>query len=115
MKRLATAWRQHPLVLSVFSLTVLLAGLFAIRAVVSLIYWTDPAHRDQIIEGWMTPRYVVESWHLPPEVMTQALGEGPMPGKRRTLDDIAEGQGVSVETLAARIAKAAHAYRAEQP
>lgn len=111
MSRLSATWRRRPLLTTVFGLALALTLFFAIRAVAFLIYWSDPAQRDQRIEGWMTPRYVVKSWRLPPEVMIEALGEGPMPGKRRTLADIATDQGITLEELAARIALAAQDHR----
>lgn len=80
-----------------------------------MVYWADPAHRDRPIEGWMTPRYVVQSWGLPPEIVTEALGDGPMPGKRRTIEDLAADRGISVEELVARITAATQSYRANQP
>ena len=60
----------------------------------------------------MTPRYVVQSWHVPPEVMIEALGEGPMPGKRRTLAEIAGDRGITPDALIGELNAAIEAYRA---
>ena len=57
-----------------FGVAVFVTGFFAIRFTVSMIYWADPAHLDQQIQGWMTPRYVVQSWQVHPEVIRDALG-----------------------------------------
>jgi len=95
----------------VFGMASAATVFFAVRSVLFFVYWSDPAHRDQPIEGWMTPRYVVQSWQLPPEVMIDALGEGPMPGKRRTLAEIAASQGISFDELGIRIEDAAKAFR----
>ena len=67
------------------------------------VYWSDPAHRNQNIAGWMTPRYVGHSWQVPPEVIATALGltqDGS--GRRITLADIAESQGSDMAALADR-------------
>ena len=111
MNRLIAIWRRHKVIASVFGLALALTVFFAFRAVIFAIYWSDPAHRDQPIEGWMTPRYVAHSWHLPREVMIEVLGEGPMPGKRRTRAEIARDRGVPVEVLVGELSAAIDAFR----
>jgi hypothetical protein len=70
------------------------ALFFAVRLTVFTIYWSDPAHRDQAVEGWMTPGYVARSWDVDPEVIRAALPPPPdgTPDRRPTLDAIA-GRG----------------------
>ena len=75
-------WREHRLVFLAFVAALALTALFTIRAAVFAVYWTDPAHRDQAIEGWMTPRYVAHSWDLPRDVVGEALGLDPGGGPR---------------------------------
>ena len=96
-----------------FVLAVLFTALFAIRSVVFVAYWSNPAHRDQDIEGWMTPRYIARSWHLPEDVLLSALGLDGMPGRRMTLAEIARAQGIPLDELEARIATAAQKLRSE--
>lgn len=44
----------------------------------------DPAHQDQDLAAWMTPRYVAQSYKLPPNVLGPALflvkGKNPASG-----------------------------------
>ncbi|MBV1868988.1 MAG: hypothetical protein KUG69_13955 [Marinosulfonomonas sp.] len=110
--RFRASFARHPVLSSGFLLALALVIFFAVRSVVALIYWADPEHRDQPIQGWMTPRYVVQSWQLPPEVMIEVLNAGPMPGRRLTLREIADDQGISVNDLATRITAAINAHRA---
>jgi len=112
MRRL---WRAHRLVLAGFVLAAALTLFFAARLTLSLIYWNDPAHRDQAIAGWMTPRYVGHSWRIPPEVLAETLGIEPGSGRPQTLAEIAAERGTTVEALAAAIAAAAARDRAKTP
>ncbi len=114
MKRLAAAWRRHPLLTTGFVLATLFTIMFAIRSVMFMIYWSDPAHRDQALEGWMTPRYIARSWHLPDDVVLKALGLEAMPRRRMTLDRIARQTHVPLSDLEARIALAAEAWRSRK-
>ena len=111
MKRLAAAFRRHPLLTTGFVLASLFTVMFAIRSVAFMIYWSNPAHRDQPLEGWMTPRYIARSWHLPPEVVQEALGLEEMPRRRIPLERIARETGMPLSELEARIALAAQAWR----
>lgn len=84
-------------------LALVLAGAFALRTVSAALYWADPAHRDQTIEGWMPPRYVARSWDVPPDVVAEALGLVSGEAGRRNLEQIARDQGVPVEALIERL------------
>lgn len=109
--RLREAWRRRPLLTAAFLLAALAAVMFALRTVVFVIYWSNPAHHDRPLQPWMTPRYVARSWHLPPELVTEALQLETMPGRRVSLRQIAEAQGVSLSVLRARLVLAARRYR----
>lgn len=111
MKRLMAAWRRRPIILSGFVLALVLTALFAFRSVAFMIFWADPSHFEQKIEGWMTPRYVAQSWHLPPDVMSRALHTDKMPVRRMALGDIAAAQGISLDELVTRITDAAKTFR----
>ncbi len=113
MKRYFSALRRHPFLTLGFTLATLMTVMFAVRSVVFMVYWSDPDKSDQAIQGWMTARYVAQSWHLPPKVMYTALGTEKMPGRRQTLDQIAQDLGISLSELEARIVTAATQYRAE--
>ena len=110
--RVAGVFRRHPFLATGFALASLLTLLFAARSVMFMIYWADPRHQDQAIAGWMTPRYVAVSWQVPPEVVGDALGVArPAPGERRTLDEIAEQEGIPLAELARRLEAAIAAHR----
>ena len=116
MARVGRILRRHPLLFAAFVLATVLTLFLAGRAVMFAVYWADPDHRDQAIEGWMTPRYVARSWDLPPEALQDALGRAiPPPGERSTLAEIAAASGIPLPVLAARIVAAAEAHRAGQP
>lgn len=84
---------------------------FAVRLVVSGVYWSDPAHRDQTISGWMTPRYIAMSWDVPPEVMRAALELDASEGGRLTLEQLAASRGMTVDALAAKLDAAIVGHR----
>lgn len=113
IRRVARGWRRHPVLWTLFSLAVALTIFFGVRAGVQAVYWANSAHRDQAIQGWMTPRYVARSWDVPREVLQRTLGgrididAGPP-----TLDRIAAARGVSPDDLIAEIEAAIAAHRA---
>lgn len=100
LRTLGAALRRHPLLGGGFLLALGLTLFFAARMALFTLYWSDPAHREQPLEPWMTPRYIAHSWHLPPDELRALLG--PLPpeaGRRPTLRDIAAARGIPVETL----------------
>ena len=102
--------RRHPLLGTAFLFALLATIFFAIRTTVFAIYWADSANRDIKIQGWMTPGHIALSWHVPREMMRQAIG--PLPDKRRpTLDEIAAEQNIDLETLVERIEEAISTHR----
>lgn len=112
MKRL---WQHHRIALSAFVLALGLFGYFAVQTISSAIYWMDPAHQDQALAGWMTPRYVQQSYKLPPDLLGPALfmikGETP---RRQSLETIAANNGLTMDELQVRIDTATAAWRAER-
>ncbi|MFT5067062.1 MAG: hypothetical protein ACJAXK_003291 [Yoonia sp.] len=112
MKKL---WKNHKLALGAFVLAVVVLGYFAVQTTISMIYWMDPAHQDQPLASWMTPRYVAQSYKLPPDMLGPALflvkGETP---KRQSLGTIAANNNMTMNELQVRIDTATAAWRAEQ-
>lgn len=100
-------WEHHRA--AVIGLGLALGGalFFAVRLAVFTIYWADPAHRDQAIEGWMTPRYIARSHDVGLDVIRAALPV--TPGARSTLDDIAAETSVPIEVLIGHIEDAIRA------
>ncbi len=106
--RLKQAAKRHPWLTGAFALALALFVVFAVRAALFAMYWSDPAKFRQPIEGWMTPRYVATSWRIPRPEMDAALGEAmPPKGVRLTLNEIAKESGVPLEVLIERIEAAA--------
>lgn len=105
-------WQAAPVATVILGGALVVSLFFAVRLVAFWIYWADPAHRDQVIEPWMTPGYVAHSWGVPPEIAFEALSLAPTPGRPRTMQGLAEERGVTVETLAAQLQAAIDAARA---
>ncbi|KPQ12586.1 MAG: hypothetical protein HLUCCO17_00395 [Saliniramus fredricksonii] len=95
---------RHPWLLAGFVLALVLTGFFAIRLVVSTIYWSG--NQDRPIEGWMPIGYIAQSWDVPRDRLAEAIQHEPGALSRKSLAHIAEERGESVETLIARIENA---------
>ena len=113
MKRLRHLWRHHRVLLLATGAAGALALFFGVRFLAFLIYWSDPAHRDQTIAGWMTPGYVAQSWDLPRDHVADALSLPKQGARRVTLEDIARDRGIPVQELVNGLADAIAAYRAK--
>jgi hypothetical protein len=107
-------WQAAPVATVILGGALAVSLFFAVRLVAFWIYWADPAHRDQAIEPWMTPGYVAHSWGLPREIAFEALDLPPAPGGPRSLQELAEERGVTVELLAQDLQAAIDAFRAAQ-
>lgn len=114
MSPLARLWHEHRLALLVFVAAAAMALFFGVRTAVFWVYWSDPAHRDMAIEGWMTPGYVARSWQVEREVVGEALGLAPGTGGRLTLAEIAAARDVSLDEIEAGLMAAVAAARAAQ-
>lgn len=96
-------WRNHKLLLSGFTIAAALTAFFAVRMVVFSIYWGNPDHQNQPLEGWMTPRYVAMSYGLERQEVEQVLGMDPASVARVHLNDVLKAQGMTLQELQARI------------
>ena len=85
---------------------------FAVRIVAQWIYWSDPAHRDQQIEGWMTAGYVAHSYDVPRDVIRNALPPDVPAGKHMPFDRIAAETGIDLTELVNGLYAAIEAERA---
>ncbi|MBA1148754.1 hypothetical protein H0Z60_17030 [Ectothiorhodospiraceae bacterium WFHF3C12] len=112
---LGNIWRKHRVLSAAFIAAVVVTVFFAGRLLVFSLYWADPAHRSQPLEGWMTPRYVAHSYELPPAVVRDALGLAPGEARRHTLEQIAEESGLTLAELQHRIDAAAKAHHGYEP
>ena len=111
MRRLG--WQQW-VVLGLFLVALVVAGLFGVRAIQRATYWRT--HRDVPIRGWMTVPYVAHSYRVPPPVLYDALGIKPVPPPdRRPLRQIAREQNRKVEELISDLQEAIARERAAHP
>lgn len=100
LKRLiGQLWERNRMGLIAFVLAASVSLFFILRLGIFWIYWSDPAHRGQPIEGWMTPGYIAYSHHVPRGLIAEALGLTPGRHPHKTLEDIAEESGRTVEEL----------------
>lgn len=90
---------RRPWSRAAFALALLVTLLLGGRTIYKVVYWSDPGHRDQAIEPWMTPRYIVQSYDLPSEVMKTVLQSSSSDWRGESLDDIARARGMSTDAL----------------
>lgn len=114
MTRVRNALRDHPWLSGAFLTALVLTLFFATRMISYTIYWSDPAHQYQAVQGWMTPGYVANSWDIPHQSLQSALGDLAQPGDHKTLKAIAEDSGTPLPDLIARIEAAIAAQKAAQ-
>lgn len=112
--RVKDLWRHNRIALLAFIAVICVAGFFGVKTAAQAIYWADPAHQDQQIAAWMTPRYVGQSYRVPPRVIQEALDlDAGRPPGRITLDSIAARQGITLAEMQARVDAAVAYWRAE--
>ena len=107
---LAFLWDRHRWAVVALGLALAVAVFFAVRLVVFTVYWADPAHREQPLEGWMTPGYVANSYGVDRDDLRAALGLAP--GDRATLEEIAAARGVDLSVVLAEVEAALAGARA---
>jgi hypothetical protein len=64
---------HHRIAFAAFLTLLCIAFFFAFKVNAAEVYWNDPRHQDQPLAAWMTPRYVAQSYNIPPEVIGCAL------------------------------------------
>jgi hypothetical protein len=114
MRRVYNVWRNLPWLFSGFLGALVLTLLFATRMVLFTVYWSDPAHRDQVVQGWMTPGYIANSWDIPRDDLQAVFSDYAAPKSRMTLERLASENGVPLPDLIAQIEAAIDAYREGQ-
>lgn len=103
LKGLKHLWRSHKLLLIAFMLAASLTIAFGVRMLLFSIYWSDPNHQNQPLEGWMTPRYVAFSYGLDRQDVRRILELDPNPLARETLRDIVKKQNATLDALQNRL------------
>lgn len=113
--RIRHLWAHHRPLLVAFVAAVSVALYFGVTSLAAWIYWMDPAHQNQALEPWMTPRYVSHSYRIPRHILGPALFHDPEdPPRRLRLEDIAAENGVTMEELQERVTAAAAEAEAER-
>lgn len=109
MTLLSFLFRKHPIAAGLLALC--LAGLawFTFSTVREAMYFSDPAHHEQDLQEWMSPRYVGKSWDLPPETIVRIMELEP-DFKQPTLRHVTEHLGITMAQLQDRV----EAAKAEQ-
>ncbi|MHA6267911.1 hypothetical protein [uncultured Aliiroseovarius sp.] len=107
-------WGAAPIATLILAVALAMSVFFAVRTTASWIYWNDPAHIDQPIEGWMTARYVAYSWDVPRQVMFEALQLGQPGDGPSSLRRLAEARGIPLDVMIADLEAAIAAHRASQ-
>ncbi len=108
-------WRRSPVAFVAFVLGLVITVFFAVRTATFTIYWSDPAHRDQTIEPWMTAQYVAYSYHLPVEEVRRAWQLPHDVPNRTTAAKIAARRGWTLDELGSRVRAAAAEFRVTNP
>lgn len=110
-------WRARPVLMSSFLLACAVTLFFGVRFVSQAIYWSDPTHHNQSVQGWMTVGYIGRSWSLDPRRL-DALAGLPLPetkGRPQPLVEIARDRGVPVDQVIAEVEAAIALMRQQAP
>ncbi len=108
-------WANHKLAVTAFAAAVAVLCYFAFQTLSSTLYWMDPAHRDQDLAPWMTPRYVARSYQIPPRILAPALFLDQDAAPRRvSVGSIALQNEMTLDELQDRIEAAAATWRETQ-
>ncbi len=114
MQRLSSLGKRHKLLLSAFVAAMAVTLFFAVRFALWVLYWNDPAHRNQPLEDWMTIGYIAHSYDVPRDALIDALHlKPPEKGKRPTIESIAADRGQTPEAFEAEIQAAIERLREE--
>jgi hypothetical protein len=114
MRRFVGAVKQHPWLVSGVVIAFAVTLFFVVRIVVFTIYWSDPAHRDQQVQAWMTPGYVAKSWGVPREDFRDLFDGLNLPMVPKPIGKIAAENDITLVELIAQIEAAIAAHRANQ-
>lgn len=94
------AARRPRWLIAAFGLALVLFIAFALHAL-WVVTHLDPSPGP--VQAWMTPGYIMRTYGIPPEVMTQTLGLEPGSARGKTLEEIAAARGVPLEALLASV------------
>lgn len=84
---------------------------FGARTIMTAVYWSDPRHTDQTIEGWMPLGYIARSWNVPRDVVMEAVDLQPDERRWRRLERLAEARDMPVADMIVTIQSAIDTHR----
>jgi hypothetical protein len=93
---------RHPVLSALMGIALAALVYFGARLGSDAMYFGDPAHQEQDLAMWMSPRYVGMSWDLPPEVIRRIMQLDPDHG-RMTLQEVTENMGITLIALQRRV------------
>ena len=96
-------WHHHRWLLVAFSTALVLTLFFAVKLFLFAPHWMGPRPDPGPIAGWMTPKFLVHAYHLPPGGLERTLGYAFQQKNPQTLSEIAVAKGVTVIALIAKI------------
>lgn len=115
MSFLRFAFRNHPYLSIVLVMAVCALGYFGFGFLSEAIYFADPAHQEQPLALWMTPKYVGLSWDLPPGIIREVMELEPRDGGRPPrLAEVIDNLGITLEELETRVRDAKDAHELEK-
>jgi len=112
MNALIHLWQTQKVAMLLMLLAILAMAFFGFRFIRVAVYFNDPAHIQQPLEPWMTPRYVGRSYRLPPEDVRAIMQLGPPEGHPPTMEEVTHDMGISMDEMEAMIRAASEARKA---
>ena len=86
------------ILIAVVAIALLGAAIFGMRLAHASRNWQD--HPPEPIAGWMSPRYVSMSQHVPPEIIGQLLHLDPnAPHRKVSIADLAAEQNITTQAF----------------
>lgn len=114
MKSVAAAFRRHPVLFPVFVLALVAVVFFGMRTVHDAVRWGDRFGQEPVVAGWMTPRYIVRTWNIPPRLIADVLELKPGEAPRMTISELALERGMTPPELADALEQAIRDWQEAQ-
>ncbi|MCB1359537.1 MAG: hypothetical protein KDK53_24490 [Maritimibacter sp.] len=109
-------WAAAPVATLLLAAALAAAVLFGVRAGMLWSHRHERVAREQPVAAWMTPGLIAHSWHVPREVILDALDAPERPPKGpMNLAELAALNGTTPEALIAEAETAIAAWRAAHP
>lgn len=99
-------WQRHRALSIAFLAASILTLAFALKTVLAVYYWHNPAHRELELKGWMTLGHVAMIHNIPVRELAKALDLDPQYSRRLPLWQITRERGETLKELEDQIAEA---------